>query len=815
LHCQHRSAQSTTPPRRRLDQKFGAATSERARSASGGRRAVSAPEGAGAKTVVAASRRSGLEVIESKLRVPDAAAATVPRTALVNRLRAAGAFPIVLVVAPAGYGKTTLLAQWAARDVRPFAWISLDERDNDSHILLRNVAAAIDRIAPLPDAVVEAVRDPEGSVWTTALPRLTGHLASQTSSCVVVFDNADALDSRESADVVCALIENIPGGSMIALAGRATPNVPVAALRVGTPLLEIGPYELALSRREAELLLRSCAVELREDRLLELLEQTEGWAAGIYLAALAVREGERDEGMSFEPAEFAGDDRYLADYFRSEYLSRMTPGLLRFLRRTSVLERMCGPLCDALLLSTGSALQLEEIEKANLFVVPLDRDRMWFRYHPLFRDLLRRELERYEPHMVRTLNERAAEWYEAHGDWESAFEHARAADDSNSAARILASIAFDVRDHGRVAAVEGWLEYFEDDRRLDDHPAVAILGSNVHALLGRPDEADRWLRAAERAAVPGRKGVVSTRSWIAAMRAAMCADGPERMQDDAATALAKLQKDDRWRPSALLSRGAAAMLLGQVDQAESIMLETADESRRLGCTETRAVAIAERSLLAAARDDHREADGLALEAYDLVETAELGDYPTSSLSVAVSGRALLRQGQWDKARQRLTVAERLTARLTYAIPWLAVQVRLELGHGYVALRDREGACRVLEEMREILLTRPDLGKLVAAFRLFEETIAAMPDETGSAGLTPAELRLLPLLTTHLSFREIGERLYVSRNTVKTQAISVYRKLGVSSRSEAIACAAKLGLVERGAASEGASKTGADVRLTAS
>jgi LuxR family transcriptional regulator, maltose regulon positive regulatory protein len=759
---------------------------------------VPALRDAGAKPVLAGweDQLDGLEIVESKLRIPEPLPTSVSRTALVNRLRAAGAFPVVLVVAPAGYGKTTLLAQWAARDVRQFAWISLDERDNDPTILLRHIAAALDRVLPLSQALADAVCDLHGSVWDAAMPRLTEHLASLTRPFVLSLDNADLLDSKESLAAVSALIENVPVGSMVALSGRATPKLPVPALRVGGPLLEIGPYELGLSRREAELLLRSCAVELREDQLLELLEQTEGWAAGIYLAALAAREAANGDGL---PLQVAGDDRYLADYFRSEYLSRLTPDLLAFLRRTSVLEKVCAPLCDALLDSTNSALQLEAIEKANVFIVALDRNREWFRYHPLFRDLLRRELEEHEPDRVRVLNDRAAAWYEAHADPESALRHAREAGDDDAAARILTSIALDLRHRGRLAAVEESLEHFDDDERLDRYPAVAVLGCSIHALRGRAEQAGRWLGAATRGSAPRRRGMALARLWIAAMRSTMCTDGPEQMQIDARSAVAKLPKDDAWRPVALLAHGAAALVLGDTERAESRMAEAAEESERLGCAETRAVAMAELSLLAAARDDHRRAEALALEAYELVEASELGDYATSALSFAASARALLRRGQWDKARRHLTAAERLMPSLTYVIPWLAIQARLELGSAYVTLRDREGARRVLEGADDILSARRELGTLVSALRAFEHEVAAMEAETGVGGLTPAELRLLPLLSTHLSFREIGERLYVSRNTIKTQAISVYRKLGVSSRSEAIVCAGDLGLVSAGAA----------------
>ena len=302
----------------------------------------------GAKAILVGPSDSGVlvDVVESKLRPPPGQPESVPRTALVNRLRAAGAFPIVLVVAPAGYGKTTLLSQWAARDARPFAWVSVDERDNDPYVLLKHVAAALDRIEPLGAHVTEAFERPEWPVWDAIVPRLSAELSSR-SPFVIVLDGADALVSTDSTEAIGILIENIPPGSMIALTGRALPRMPIAALRVAEPLLEIGSYELALSRREAEILLRASGVELDETELAGLLHRTEGWAAGLRLAALASLE----DGAS-RPA---GDDRYIADYLGSEYLSRLEPRVLRFLRRTSVLERMCAPLCNAVLSSKGSA----------------------------------------------------------------------------------------------------------------------------------------------------------------------------------------------------------------------------------------------------------------------------------------------------------------------------------------------------------------------------------------------------------------------------------------------------------------------------
>ena len=728
------------------------------------------------------------EVADSKTRVPPVLAGTVSRTALVNRLRAAGAFPLVLVVAPAGYGKTTLLSQWAARDVRPFAWVSVDEGDDEPLSLLRLVAAALDRIEPLPQSALEPLAPERRPAPAKALQRLAASIASRRSPFVLVLEGADAL-THDTISAVGTLVRHIPTGSMIVLSGRVMPDLPVAALRAGGPLLELGSYELALSRREAEMLLRAATLELEDAEINELVEHTEGWPAGLYLTALAAR-AESAERDAQDVLSVTGADRYLADYFRSEYLSRLDPDRLTFLRRTSVLESMSGPLCDAVLDRTGSALELAALEQANLFVVPLDRHRSLFRYHHLFRDLLRQELEEREPELVLVLNQRAADWFEAQGDPESTLGYSHAAGNKESAARILSSIAMPVSATGRVAAVESWLERF-DGETLDRYPAVAVEGSRIHALRGRADQAETWLAAAERGAAGEKTG--ATKACIEVLRAAMCDEGPERMLTRSKSALAELAPEHPWHPWALVVNGTAHLLLGDQAQADRAFAGAAAVSDQ---PESHSLALSERSLLAAGHDDDL-AEGLALEAHRLIEAGQLDGYATSALDFAATARALLRHGQWDEARRQLTVTQRLAPRLTHAIPWLAVQVRLELGHAHVTLRDRKGASELLGEAKEILALRPSLGVLAEQIAELEREIDAMPQATngGGSGLTPAELRLLPLLSTHLSFREIGEQLFVSRNTIKTQAISVYRKLGVSSRSDAIARAVELGLVE--------------------
>jgi len=761
---------------------------------------------AGAKAVLigpATASPLPFETPDSKTRVPAPPAGSVSRTALVNRLRAAGTFPLVLVSAPAGYGKTTLLSQWAAKDVRPFAWVSVDEGDDDPATLLRLLAAALDRVEPLPESALEPLAAERRFAPARALQRLGAALAARRSPFVLVLDGADAL-THNSIAFVETLVGQAPAGSMIVLSGRVSPDLPVAALRARGPLLELGAYELALSRRETEMLLRAAGLEPEDAEINELLERTEGWPAGLYLTALAAR-AEREDGEGEDALAVSGTDRYIADYFRSEYLSHLDGDRLAFLRRTSVLETMSGPLCDAVLERKGSALELGSLEQANLFLVALDRQRTSFRYHRLFRELLQQELADREPEQVPLLNQRAADWFDTQGDAESTFVYSHAAGNEEGAAGILGAIAMPVSAAGRVAAVESWLERFDDDA-LRRFPAVAVEGARIHALRGRPEQADASLAAAEGGAAEG-----ETSACIDVVRAAICADGPERMVARSAAAVAALAPEHPWHPWALVVNGTAHLLVGERDQADEAFAAAAAAAAQ---PDIRSLALSERSLLAAGHDDDL-AEALALEARSLVEEGQLDGYATSALDLAATARALLRHGQWDEARRQLTVAKRLAASLTHAIPWLAVQVRLELGHAHVTLRDRSGARALLGEAKEILALRPALGVLAEQLAELEREIDAMPEATdgGSSGLTPAELRLLPLLSTHLSFREIGERLFVSRNTIKTQAISVYRKLGVSSRSDAIARAAELGLVE--VAVGGTSDTQTDVQSAAS
>jgi len=320
-------------------------------------------------------------------------------------------------------------------------------------------------------------------------------------------------------------------------------------------------------------------------------------------------------------------------------------------------------------------------------------------------------------------------------------------------------------------------------------------------MTGRPDAAVRWADAAERAAEPPsaggstRKGAGST-PWRSLLHSLVCPLGPDEMREDAERAVGALPLGSLWRAPALLALGSAHALAGDASNAEAILREAADTAASVGAAAIEAAVLGYRSLLAADRGDWARADTLAEAARGRVRDARLDDDVTSLFTFAASARTALRRGDWAVVRADLDRAGTLLPRLTYAIGSFSVFLRIQFARVHLALGDSEGAVRLLDEIDEIFSRRPRLGIFrTDALELRAQVEAHVRPAAGRMStLTAAELRLLPLLTTHLSFREIAERLYVSRNTVKTQAISVYRKLGVSSRGEAIVRASTLGLV---------------------
>jgi LuxR family maltose regulon positive regulatory protein len=734
--------------------------------------------------------RLGFALPESKFHPPGARPGIVFRAALVERLAATRA-PVITVAAPPGYGKTTLMAQWAERIGSRVAWLSCDDGDNDPVVLLSALAIALDRIGPVDPAIFPALASSGAAV--SMVPRFVSAVASVQPPVTVLLDHADAVTSRQCLNAIAEFALRLPPGWQVALASRTAVPLPTARLRAQGGIFEVTADDLAMGPPEAGSLLKEAGAEVDQIGIDDLVQRTEGWPVGLYIAALAMKSGTRQSDVGFT---FTGDDVYMGDYLRSELLDRISAAEVSFLTRTSVLDRMCGSLCDAILGEQGSRAVLEQLEAKNLLVVPLDRRREWYRYHYLFRELLRAELQRREPELVQDLQFRAAMWFEANGMPEAAIDHAKAAGDYDRVARLILELQNAVWASGRVETVRRWTEWLKDVTAAEHFGAVAAHGSLIFALLGQPVEAERWAAAAERA-VPG--GTLPDGSTMAAtlayMRANLCRNGIGEMRRDARIAWAGLSPASPYRMSMLYTEGISYLVEGDLAQAEPILAHTLDLATHSGISPFIGMVLAQQCGVAAERNDWSQVTALARRAASIVDDGQLGDYWTSALVYAWASRAALHRGNVSEGRRYLGRAARLRPLLTYALPVMSVQALLEMARSYVTLADPGGAAAVLVQARGIIQQRPGLGILPALADRLQANLATIEARAvGPSALTAAELRLLPLLSSHLPVPEIAAELFLSPHTIKSEMKSIYRKLGATTRTQAVARSRELGLL---------------------
>ena len=446
----------------------------------------------------------------------------------------------------------------------------------------------------------------------------------------------------------------------------------------------------------------------------------------------------------------------------------------------------------------GAGAVLAELAGSNLLLVPLDRRGRWYRYHHLFRDMLRAELERTEPGLIPVLRRRAAAWCLANDLAEEALEYALAAEDVEMAARLVQTLWTPVYDQGRTTTLQRWFGWLEDRGGIEGRPLVAMNAAFLAEMTGHPARAERWADAVDRWQYQDASPPFDayTEAMAATLRAILCRCGAEQMRADADEAARKFTAANVAFPITPLLQGIARVLCGDPDGGDAFFAgaESVEEYR---APEVIAIARCERCLAAMARSQWSQAEDFASRADASLRQAGIEDTYGAALTSAVQARAALHRGDVPAARRELINALRLRPLLTYAQPHWAVQLRIALIRVHLALDDAAGARTIMREIDEIFSRRPDLGTLVgeaAALRarLSRQRGAGSP---GVSALTVAELRVLPLLATHLTAPEIAAELFVSMHTIKSQQASLYRKLGTSSRSQAVARARQLGLLE--------------------
>lgn len=682
-------------------------------------------------------------------RLVPAAAPFVARDRLTARLVAGGGARVVLLGAPAGYGKTTLLQAWAAADPRPFRCLAPRRR-------------------PL-------------------LP------ASLAEPCVLILDDWPAGDLAAAVEAMSAIAVGAPSGCVFAIAARAPGALPLGRLRAAHAVLELGPADLAMTRGEAHALLRAHGLTLDARALDALVSTTGGWPALLSLAAQSLADQPDPHAAALR---FDADDPYVAPYLGDELLARTTPRVRRFLRRTSVLDVLDAEVCDAVLGGSGGAAMLGRLEHGALPIARTDRAAVRLRCHPLLRQALRAELRRCDPGLEAELHRRACCWFlEERDDLDAAIRHALAGHDVARAGELLWRGAAGYAWDGRAGTLDRWLRRLPE-HALEEHATLALTAAMSDLARLALADATRHGALAE-AALP--RAPRALRRSLRAGHAVLAAMTPHHDVTDlrahAARAATLAGAAEPVRALGCLLDGAGALLAGDA-AAATALLEDGVRRAAVSASGIAALCEAQLALGALCAGDWDQGPVLAERSRSRVDAAGLDARASFALVAAVAAFARAHRRRFAEARVDADIAARMLAGAGDVPPWYGAQTRLALACARLRLSDAAGAQHLLADARRDARRLP--GATALAAWLDSAAAEAAAFARGPAGpaepLTVSELRVLGYLPSHLTFREIGEGTHLSANTIKSQAHAVYRKLGASSRSVAVARARELGLL---------------------
>jgi LuxR family maltose regulon positive regulatory protein len=743
-------------------------------------------------------------LLSVKQSIPPPRAGVVPRARLEDRLTATT--KLTVVVAPAGSGKTSLLSRWASAVAphTPVAWVSLDESDDEPVRFWSYVLASLARVSSdISPAAIEALPASREGPMAQALPLLLNELAESSTRHLLVLDDVHAITHPEIHESLEFLLAYLPPALNVVLASRVDPPLPLARMRVRGEVAELRAEDLRFSLDEALALLAAVSATDPDPAVTESVwRQTEGWAAGLQLAGLALR-----ASAGRPQARVGADDRHLFDYFTNEVFPALSDPQRDLLVRTASLELLSGSLCDAALGdgASGSAEVLESLERADLFVVALDPQREWFRCHRLLRDALRRLPASRDDEAERDVLRRASRWFEEHDRIDDAVRHRLAAGDHREAATLLQS-------QREWFLERGWgADYVALGERLPEdavHPRLALSLAFAAEISGHHDRVPRLLDLLDRridadsvidnwrsapAAALMMRGLIGTPASESAASVAFC---------ERALALEAEAGTDQ-HPIALLALGSAYGLDGRFEEGARILSDSWRlRGRGLWSRATDLQVAGLLSLFLLSLDREEQLDRLLAEAQPLVDVA-VRDWGDTAAHVAtlvrfVQGRRAYQQG--DLAAARLAIDGALpmadiAARPLFSVVGLVFLADLELATG-----NRRAAEAALVRARDVADNEP-LSPV--ARRLLEQAETRIgrvavraAAETGTLleELTDREMSILRMLPGTATQREIGAALFVSINTVKAYNKSLYRKLGVGGRQDAVRAARRLGLI---------------------
>jgi LuxR family maltose regulon positive regulatory protein len=724
----------------------------------------------------------------------------VTRQALLNRLAESLAAKLVLIVAPTGWGKTSLLRDWwLAEQDSGAAWLSVGEGDNDPVRFWSGVIAALSTVAPgtgeaaLGALITAGTRTP-GRIETL----LVDDLARISGRITLVLDDFHLITSPEVREGFAYLVEHLPPTLSLVVAARGEPELPLARLRARGELAEIRADQLRFSQAEAEQLLnQTLGLALSPEKIYALWLRTEGWAAGLYLAGLSLRDRNDGHTAGFIGA-FAGDDRHIFDYLAAEVLAGLPPRIHAFLLRTAVLDRFCAPLCDTVTGSAGAQDLLEDIERRQLFVVPLDNARRWYRYHALFAETLRHELGRAEPGLAPLLHRRASAWHRQHGTAAEAIDHAITADDWHDARELIAAHWHEVLDEGLAETVQGWLNRLPPETVAGDTRMCLIRGL-LASLQGHPEDVEPWLAAASAVSPqgPSYDGPASMESAACFYRALRrLADGDLAAAESAGRRAAELELESGnayWRARTLALLGAILSWRGQDADARLFLEQVIRPAHRPADNPAGPLAVSCLAAISARHGDWPAAGRYARQAADMT-----GRHQVTVAADLASADLLARHGEPAAAETTALAALDHARHRRWCLDTAAALVCL--ARIYTRAGRAADARTRLDQASDLTTTLPDPG--ILADLLAEAEHSAVPLEPAPAprarsrrpdGLTDREAEVLGRLTSGHTNLEIAAKLVVSVHTVERHLQNAYRKIGVRNRADAAAYMARDGM----------------------
>jgi len=728
------------------------------------------------------------EVIATKLFTPRSRHPVVRRPRLERILDRAGTVPLTLVVAPAGWGKSTLVADWSSRAGQPAGWVWLERTEDDPVRFWRHVLHAMSDAVPAAGRPALSVLDTAGvDVDRDVLPALVNTLAAPTTPrFLLVLDDFHAVRNPVVHRQLSRLVEHRPAALHLMVLTRSDPPLTVGRLRLNGDVVEVRSEDLQFNAAEAGELMRGrLGTELADADVRRLVDRTEGWAAGLHLVALrlgGLRPGDRVEPSRFIDR-FTGADRHVVDYLGEEVLAGQEPSTLDFLLRTAILTRLCAPLCAAVTGRLDSARVLDEIERANLFLTPLDDEHRWLRYHQLFRDILLHELNRTAADEIPALHRRAAQWYERSGDMQQAIRHAMAAGEQRLTADLIAAAWRPTFNAGQLRTVESWLGGLPDEAVTGD-PRLATARLWLAMDSGRLEAVEVELRRIEAAGpASGDAGL------IRALHTFKTGDVTA-----AAVRLAGIEPDgdvfDLTVRSLLI--GVTALWQGAPDRAataldEAIRLADRDGNRLAGIYATGC-----RALVAVLEGRPEVAADRLADAQSLIEQA--GDrHFVAAFPALARARLALDEENWsaaaDAARAALQLADRGAGRIEQAAAAITAARALRRA----SPEKSDEADGLVARAQELRRQCADPGPVLQAWSAAERAATAPPAD-GPPPLTGREIDILALLPGPMTQRDLAAALFVSPNTLKTHLRAIYRKLGAQSRADAVLRARNAGLL---------------------